>query len=470
MTSRCDNPSMLKQFSGVLTAAQIKQHIGHVFDLPAGVTSLSIHFTYAPGKVSSGINMLTLTVLDPNGFRGAGHRHAPDVDGLKTQHVDISLNAATPGYLPGALPMGMWTVEIDAHSILPDAPVSYTINVTAHHDSAVQGAEAVTHAAQKPVATAKQRPGWYRGDLHAHTTHSDATWDVATFADFMRACGLDFATLSDHNTTSGLDAWDRQTTPHFLTIAAVELTTFYGHCLALGMRQWVDWRVDGCARSMSQVAAEVTASGALYAIAHPTAIGDPICTGCNWVYPDMQPGTARAVEIWNTTWKGESNNEDAIQLWYAWLNQGIRMVATSGTDAHGPFAPETELGFDVVYADRLTEDAILQAIRLGHLYISAGPALGVTGVSASGATAMMGDSLPCEDAQVMATWDGCKGDERLSVIVDGKVFAEVAVAGVKGSHTWEVAGDKAQVRWCVIELRDCRNHLRAITNPIFVGW
>ena len=460
---------MLTHFSGVLTAAQIKQHIGHTFDLPTGISSLSIHFTYSPGHVAGGINMLTLTVLDPNGFRGAGHRHAPDINGRATHHVDIGVATATPGYIPGPLPAGTWTIQIDTHSVLSDAPVTYTIDITGNNDSAMNGAGVPAHALMpKPIASAKQRSGWYRGDLHAHTTHSDATWDVAAFAAFMRARGLDFATLSDHNTVSGLAEWDQLTSPDFLTIGAVELTTFYGHCLALGTRQWVDWRVQPGGRRMSDIAAEVAASGALFAIAHPTAVGDPICTGCNWVYPDMQPGSSRGVEIWNSFWESESNNDDAVQRWYAWLNQGCRMVATSGTDAHGPFTEEAELGFDVVYAERLTEDAILQAIRQGHLYISAGPALELTGVGASGATAMMGDSLPRETAQLTATWENCAGDDRLVVIGNGQTVVEVAAAGVKGSLKWSF--DVGQARWCTVELRDCRNHLRAITNPMFIGW
>jgi len=457
---------MHKSFSGALTAADIKHHIDHLFDLPAGVASLAIHFTYSPGRVENGVNMLTLTVLDANGFRGAGHRHAPELDGRATHHVDIGMTAATPGYTPGPLPAGRWNIVIDTHSILPDAPVTYTIEVTGVTGTAVE--RDLAPAPAKPVATAKQRPGWYRGDLHAHTTHSDATWDVATFAAFMRAHGLDFATLSDHNTVSGLAEWDQLTAPDFLTIGAVELTTFYGHCLALGTRVWVDWRVhpapDAC--SMSDIAAEVTASGALFVIAHPTAVGDPICTGCNWTYPDMQPGSARAVEIWNTYWESESNNDDAVRLWYEWLNQGYRMVATSGTDVHGPFRVQDELGFDVVYAERLTESAILQAIRQGHLYISAGPVLELTGVSASGATVMMGDTLPHEAAQMTATWEGCAGDERLIVIADGGVFKEISAVGVSGSTTWSLAD--GQARWCTVELRDHRNHLRAITNPVFI--
>ena len=283
----------------------------------------------------------------------------------------------------------------------------------------------------------------------------------------MRDHHLDFATLSDHNTVSGLAEWDQLTAPDFLTIGAVELTTYYGHCLALGLRKWVDWRIRPGERSMAMIAGEVTANGALYVIAHPTAIGDPVCTGCNWLYPDMQPGSARLIEIWNTQWEGESNNEDALRLWYAWLNQGYRMVGTSGTDAHGPFDESIELGFDVVYAEALSEPAILRAIQEGHLYVSSGPALELTGTCASGATAIMGDVLPLEAAQITATWEHCNGGERLILIADGQPLTEEVDIMATGRHTWSLAA--GQARWCTVEIRDRRNHLCAVTNPVFMG-
>ena len=53
--------------------------------------------------------------------------------------------------------------------------------------------------------------------------------------------GLEFVTLSDHNTVSGLPELDALTTPELLTMGGLELTTFYGHALALGRRSWLDW-------------------------------------------------------------------------------------------------------------------------------------------------------------------------------------------------------------------------------------
>jgi len=102
----------------------------------------------------------------------------------------------------------------------------------------------------------------------------------------------------------------------------------------MGTRDWVDWRVRPDGNEMARIAAQVEARGELFVIAHPQAVGDPYCTGCVWRYGQMMPGSARLVEIWNEHWGSSSNNEAALALWYDWLNQGLRMIATAGTDAH----------------------------------------------------------------------------------------------------------------------------------------
>ena len=179
-----------------------------------------------------------------------------------------------------------------------------------------------------------------------------------------------------------------------LTMGGMEFTTFWGHALALGVREWIDWRVSQVAtevgtpdvtrtvttevvttRGMTQIAAEVEALGGLFIIAHPMAVGDPYCTGCQWRYPTMTPGTATAVEVWNSDWRSESRNELGLSLAYEWLNAGHRLALTAGTDNHGRNPQAMHYGFNVVYAEDLSEREILRAVRAGHLYISAGPTL-----------------------------------------------------------------------------------------------
>ena len=44
--------------------------------------------------------------------------------------------------------------------------------------------------------------------------------------------------------------------------------------------------------AMSAIALDVRRRGGLFVIAHPASVGDPVCSGCDWRFPDMMPGPA----------------------------------------------------------------------------------------------------------------------------------------------------------------------------------
>jgi hypothetical protein len=325
---------------GQLSHQQSKQHIPHAFTMPSQITRLSLRLEYSPKRASSQKhnNMLCLTLFDPEKCRGARHNN-PD------QSLTLTECSATPGYTPGKLQAGIWTVFIDTHRILPPEPIMYTLEIE-------MSDEPVEHVAlPKKVATKPRGPGWYRGDLHGHTLHSDAKWDVPDFAKYARDYTLDFVTLTDHNTVSALAQLDSLAGNNLLTMGGSELTTYYGHALALGVREWQEWRI-GTGITMTQIAEQVRAKNGIFIIAHPHSVGDPECTGCDWKYAELMPGNARHIEIWNGPWDGDSGNEKGLQRFYQWLNEGYQMRATAGTDIHGPMK-DPNPGFNHVYADDL---------------------------------------------------------------------------------------------------------------------
>lgn len=442
------------RIEGSLDHRHQKQHLPFAFSVPSGATKLTIRFDYSP-KISDGqslTNDLSLTLFDPDGARGARHNN-------RDRNLTITAHAATPGYVPGALQPGIWTVWIDSHRLLPSSVVTFTFDIEIS-DEPVSEPEQIWIKG----ATAPRGPGWYRGDLHGHTYHSDASWDVPDFVQYGRDYKLDFVTLTDHNTISPLAQHDSYSADDLLTMGGMEMTTYYGHALALGLRQWLEWRVDAAGATMPELADRARHAGATYIIAHPLSVGDPFCTGCDWQYPDMMPGSARCVEVWNGSWDGSSNNPLALELWYSWLNQGYRMAATAGSDIHGP-AQYTNVGFNNVYAEALREDAILTAIRQGHLYLSSGPQVELTGHT-SQHSGMMGDLLAGDSLAMQVTWRGCADGDHLRLIVNGQVSEEFPCPN-SGQRQWTL--DAAQARWCLVEIRDAKNDIRAVTNPIFTG-
>ena len=81
-----------RTFRGTLTGRDVKRHIPHVFQVPEGAARVRATLSFDPAIVAGHRNMICLTLFDPAGFRGAGHRHG-------NRHVvEISRDAATPAF------------------------------------------------------------------------------------------------------------------------------------------------------------------------------------------------------------------------------------------------------------------------------------------------------------------------------------------------------------------------------------
>lgn len=471
------------KFEGRLTVRDQKRHIPHVFRVPEGYNRMELHFEVEPSSGFDLPHMLTLTLFDPHGFRGAGHR-----DGA-SHHVFLDATLATPGYLPGQIPAGQWTVEIDTHRISPGKPVLYRLTIEAVEDvEEHRPGDLASHPAKVLSSEVVcDTAGWYRGDLHTHSHHSDAErFTVSDLIQVARAMGLDFVFLTDHNTTAGLYELDGVGRGSLLVGEGMELTTFWGHALYLGTRRWVDWRVSPADQGdMARLAAVSHAGDTAFIIAHPQSAGDPACTGCTWRFGDMMPGNARMVEIWNGPWAGDSGNEAALALWYDWLNLGLNLVATAGTDVHG--VPEGDVdaavaavadmgrpGFSVVYAEALSQAALLAGLHRGHLYLVSSPApasdrwpyLKFEAQDQCGRRWMVGDTVDEDASGVTLTldWTNLDAGDRVRVIVNGGLF-DVWDAVEAGRRTWSVGPDDAD--WVVVEVRDVNGWMVALTNPIF---
>lgn len=57
-------------------------------------------------------NILTVSIDDCKGFRGCAHRHCYE------QHLFISRQTASPGFIPGAIIEGQWKVTISVHAVV----------------------------------------------------------------------------------------------------------------------------------------------------------------------------------------------------------------------------------------------------------------------------------------------------------------------------------------------------------------
>lgn len=438
--------------SGTLTTADHKHHVAVPFDVPQGVTRLTGRFTTTPKRATGAFfdNMVCLTVFAPDGARGARHNN-PD-RGFSLTAVD-----ATPGYVPGPVTPGRWQVVLDCFRLLGPEPVTWTLEID--FDTAPVAAP----PPRPPRVVPAKGPGWYRGDLHAHTFHSDGTWTPEGLIGFARANRLDFASLTDHNTVSALPEFLALSDADLLTIGGAELTTHYGHFVAHGIREWQEWRAVSMPDvTMPAILAEIERKGGFGIIAHPRVHGDPECTGCRWEYADMMPGPARLVEIWNGPWS--DYNEEGLALFRKWLDQGHKLRATSGTDSHRPDGLEKLNGFNTVHAEALTEAAVYAAIKAGRNVLSSGPMLTLSLAAAHGARADLGETLPTSPARADLTWTS---DEPLELVLVTTGSERRVVGRAEGQGVTTIDLAPTAPGWAMAELRAGDGRLAAVTNPIW---
>ena len=466
---------MHQEFRATLSARDQKTNVEHQLSLPGGAERIRLRLAFPRGPGLG--HMLCLSLFDGAGFRGSGHR------GGALHEVRLSSTEATPGYLPGAVPPGTVSILIHAHRIADGEACPYRLDVEWEGNGKSESSRIAELAVSSDLASARTLaavPAWYRGDLHSHTVHSDGDWTKRELLSAARKAGLDFIAVTDHNTVShlfddgalgaGIGASDAGNGPDPLVIAGMELTTFHGHALSLGTRAWIDWGAMPGGRSMPQIAAEVTRLGGYFVIAHPHSEGDPTCTGCDWRIAEMMPGSSPAVEVWNGPWGGDSHNEDALALWYRWLNEGRRLVATAGSDAHGPLGLVGSVGRNVVWADALSEQAVLRSIAAGRLYVSSGPHLDLS-AERGARIAGVGESLPgsgqspgASAAEIRLGWRGCPPGAVVRLVTDGTVAADIPAEG-DGTWRWE----RVSARWCTVEVRERSGILLAVANPVFLA-
>src|SRR5712691_8686107 len=79
-------------------------------------------------------------------------------------------------------------------------------------------------------------------ETHLHTLHSDGQDSIEAMFSACLSAGYDAVALTDHNTLSGLDvAMNVADGLGLILIPGVEVTTFRGHAIALGVSRVPEW-------------------------------------------------------------------------------------------------------------------------------------------------------------------------------------------------------------------------------------
>ena len=92
------------------------------FKVPAGVTRLTVEFSYTGKEQKSTID---LGLFDPQGFRGwsGGNKSA----------FTLSATDATPSYLPGPIMAGVWRLTLGVPNLRKDGHAHYIAKISFEH-------------------------------------------------------------------------------------------------------------------------------------------------------------------------------------------------------------------------------------------------------------------------------------------------------------------------------------------------
>ncbi len=450
------------RLDGRLTRADYERLFERSFAVPPGTRRIEIEYAVAGADRRT---VVDLGLRGPSGLRGWS--------GGGKRSIFVSALGATPGYLPGAIEPGAWSVLLGVPNIRDGSDDTYQVTVRLF-DTDLPPASRVI----------RPGPGWYAGDLHAHSGHSDgralSLEKAATPApahrvfDAAAATGLDFVLLSDHNTASHWLDVDRLQ-PYYdslLLLHGREVTTYRGHANTVGETAFNEFRLPGPHAAPTGLLAPIAASGAFIAINHPLRPDDETCMGCGWNVDGAETiRQVHGVEVVNGALREGST--DGWAFWARLLNRGHRLTAIGGSDEHTVDAPQDQnLGTPttVVFARELSEAGIVEGLKSGRVYIRTrhprGPALEFS-AEWGGAVYQMGEAIPAAGpvvATLRVDLQGAAG-QTVEWIRNGATFDTQPVGAGQLRRVVEARdGD-----WFSVVVRDAAGGATVFANAIYLG-
>jgi predicted metal-dependent phosphoesterase TrpH len=437
------------------------------FEVPAGVQRIRVstsHDHFAVGGLIR--NVLDLGIFGPDGHdlgNAAGFR---GWSGGARDGFVISGSHATPGYLADPIEPGLWAVALGPVVLSPWG-MTWQAHVVLE-----RGGRTLEERISGPLTAYPPPPdrgaGWYRGDLHLHTVHSDGQRYPNELVAAAHASGLDFIVSTDHNTNSANRVWPACRTGALLVIPGEEVTTRHGHWLAVGLPPdaWVDWRYAPRDGVFPRFAAEVREAGGLVVAAHPAA---PV-PGSLWEFGFDH---VEALEVWNGRWN--LDDEVSLRIWQRLLREGRRVVAVGGSDSHTHHqpvgSPQT-----VVHARELSTPAIIDSLRCGRSYIARARGVTVELTASSRSSADLagpGQTLrvpPQTPVTLTAMVTGAPGTNAALITAAGCAGHAAVSGSARTMLRWEL--DAASARFVRLEIRETQRRpfgaMVALTNPVWL--
>jgi hypothetical protein len=471
--------------TGEITRADHQTYREIAFSPPPGTGRISIDFSYTGREQKT---VIDIGLRDPAGQRGWS--------GGNKSHIEIGENDATPSYRPGAIQPGEWKLVLGIPNIREGQTATYSATITFAAGGGMQNPATLADVSKAIPA----KSGWYRGDFHTHTAHSDGSCDVDGMrapcpplhtADAARDAGLDFVAITDHNTITQLaDIRAMQASyPNTLLIPGTEVTTFFGHANVVGNADFMNFQL-GSQRlpTLARLFDQVDAANTFISVNHPSLPSGEACMGCGWTVKDTDWSRVTAMEVINGASMRTSGSEGAfngIAFWDKLLRQGHRITAIGGSDNHDATdrtgAKQSPVGkpATVVYADELSSSGIIAGVRSGRVFIDVAglPTASLDANARAGKSVAMGGELelePGEDAMIMIIASDLPATAQLHVVthnlaVDGRTA--ISPPPSQPNARFEASSARlapgAEHGYVRPEVRDASGKLLLLGNPIY---
>lgn len=482
-----DLPSV-QRIEGEIRGSDHETYRAVEFLVPPGIERLDIEFMHDGAGIRT---VVDLAVHGPAGFRGAS--------GSNKTLITLGPDDATPSYRPGPIEPGTWRLVLGLPNVrsvvgaagrsVPPTRFVATIRMTTANSPLP-----VSAFAPGPL---REVAGWYRGDVHSHTAHSDGS--CASRAGRRVPCpafvtvdaaareGLDFLFVTEHNTTSHLN-FLRELQPYFddlLLVPGMELTSFGGHANLIGVADASRLlRPGGGASDVGDEFRRVRERGGLVVVNHPGLPSNEDCMGCGWRNP-IDWSAVDAVEIVNggslLRFGSAEGPFSALAFWERLLDRGSRITAVAGSDSHDPTASadrQVPVGRPrtVVFADSLSQRDLLAGLRAGRAFVD-----------------VQGSRTRFVDLRVVSGGQVTTMGSSIALARGTALEVEVTVRDVPGAQVHLIRGDDGTHReatrfrveaqdallrhaiaasgcngWIRADVRDAEGGLLLVSNPVYL--
>ena len=439
---------------------------------PSGSTSGAIDAgSLAPARVS---------VLGPGGHPAVPDQGAAHFDGASGRVFFYS-----PGLIEVTVPAGEVTVSAVQGLATPEA----TATVTAAAGSITDATLELT-----PVWDARAA-GWASGDHHFHLNYGGPyDLDPEDLVPKMEGEALDFATpllANLHNRYEDQDlwGWEKADAPPFIRFGQEVRSHFLGHMGLLEIPEfhwpWVwgpGYEVYGTDdRTNAEVLDYAHSHGGLGYYVHPVSVPDPFAEGGGGGVPvelvaDAVLGDVDALEIM-CLW---SSFEGTAALWHRFLNLGVMIAPSAGTDVMLNLYRTMAVGTTRVYVhtgDRLNWPVYLDGLRAGRSFVTNGPFLDFrVGAEPVGGGVRPGGVVPPGPTTWTLDLATATEVDTVDIIVNGRVVESHPAIASPGHRTLTGEIELPQGGWIAARARGGRTRWPSMdtspyahTAPIWIG-